>query len=166
MSNVISRSIPPQSIVNLVNPAVRMVLESPLHAALDKTLLVLHITGRRTGRHYDIPVGYIDLDGRLFVVTQHAWRANLRGRADVEVTHRGRRLLMHAELDDDPRCVAAAFARVIERLGLRTGQRRLGITIHSRRTPSPSELEAAVRDFDLARLTLTAPTAVTGRLER
>jgi len=70
------------------------------------------------------------------------------------------------ELDDDPRCVAAAFARVIERLGLRTGQRRLGITIHSRRTPSPSELEAAVRDFDLARLTLTAPTAVTGRLER
>jgi hypothetical protein len=81
-----------------MNPAVHAVLRSPLHAALDRSMLVLHVTGRKTGRRYDIPVGYVDLDGHLLVVAQHRWRANLRGGADIEVTYRGRRQRMRADL--------------------------------------------------------------------
>jgi F420H(2)-dependent quinone reductase len=102
MTAAVSRRIPPQPLIDLLNPLVRGVLQSPLHAALDGALLVLHITGRKTGRRYDIPVGYIDLDQQLIVVTQHAWRVNLRGGADIEVTHHGRRQAMHTDLDEDP----------------------------------------------------------------
>ena len=77
----ISRTIPPQPLINLANPVVRALLRSPVHAVLDSALLVLHIVGRRTRRSYDLPVGYVDLDGELLVVTQHAWRANVRGGA-------------------------------------------------------------------------------------
>jgi hypothetical protein len=68
MTTAIGRSIPPQRLINLVNPIVRAVLQSPLHRMLDGALLVLHITGRKTGRRYTIPVSYVDLDGYLIVI--------------------------------------------------------------------------------------------------
>jgi hypothetical protein len=79
MTTAVGRSIPPQRLINLMNPLVRSVLQSPLHGELDGTLLVLHLTGRKSGRRFDIPVSYVDFDGRLIVVTQHKWRVNVRG---------------------------------------------------------------------------------------
>ncbi|GAA4551150.1 nitroreductase/quinone reductase family protein [Pseudonocardia xishanensis] len=157
MSTTLTRTVPPQPMVDLVNPLVRGVLRSPLHGALDSALLILHVTGRRSGRRFDIPVGYIELDGAHLVVTQHTWRANLRGGAEVEVTIRGARVAMHAEVDEDPVSVAAAFDRVVERFGWRAAGRMLGLTDHAGRRPTPAELEAAVREFDLALVTLTPP---------
>lgn len=42
----------------LVNPLVRTLLRSPLHFLLSRRLLLLQITGRRTGRVFEILVGY------------------------------------------------------------------------------------------------------------
>ena len=42
MSATLTRRIPPQRLLDLVNPLVRAVLRSPLHAALDHALLILH----------------------------------------------------------------------------------------------------------------------------
>ena len=156
MTAAVSRRIPPQPLINLLNPVVRAVLRSPLHPAVDGALLELHVIGRKTGRRYDIPVGYTTLDEQLLVLTQHTWRANLRGGADIEVTHRGRRQAMHADLDEDPTLVAATLHRVIERLGWQAAQRPLGVRIHVGRIPTLSELEAAVREYDLSTLTLAA----------
>ncbi len=71
MTRTITHNPPPQVLINLVNPLVRFALSSPLHGVLDSALLTLHVTGRVTGRRFDIPVGYVDVDGRLVVVTQH-----------------------------------------------------------------------------------------------
>ena len=156
MTTVVGRSIPPQRLINLVNPLVRAVLQSPLHGTLDSALLLLHITGRKTGRRYDIPMSYVGIDDRhLIVITQHTWRVNARGGADVEVTYRGHRQMMPGDLDEDPTSVTAALHRVIERIGWKAAQRRLGLKVHVGRTPSLRELEAAVREFKLASLTLT-----------
>jgi deazaflavin-dependent oxidoreductase (nitroreductase family) len=156
MTTAVSRSTPPQRLINAMNPVVRALLRSPLHAAVDGALLMLHVTGRKTGRPYDIPVGYLDLDGRFVVVTQHTWRANLRGVADVEVTYAGHRRTMHADLDEEPGSVAATLYRMIDRIGWQAARRQLGLTITVRRTPSLAELEEAVREYDLATVTLTA----------
>jgi hypothetical protein len=155
MSTAVSRSIPAQRLVNLVNPGVRALLRSPLHAVVDKALLMLHVVGGKTGRRYDIPVGYVALDGRFVVVTQHAWRANLRGVACVDVTRAGRRRSMSAHLDEDRSSVAATLRDVIERIGWEAARRRLGLTITVHRTPTHAELEEAVQEYDLATITLT-----------
>src|SRR5215469_17584388 len=89
MSGTVKRSVPPAALVKMGNPLVRVLLGSPLHGILDDSFLVLHVTGRKTGRRYSIPVGYVDMDGKLTVVTLARWRVNLRGGADVEVTLRG-----------------------------------------------------------------------------
>ncbi|MGW5242215.1 nitroreductase/quinone reductase family protein [Monashia sp. NPDC004114] len=152
----ISRSLPPQALINFANPAVRAVLRSPVHGAMDGALLLLHIVGRKTGRRYDIPVGYVDVDGRLLVVTQHAWRANVRGGAEVEVTSRGQRQRMHCTLDEDPRSVAMSIHRVMEVLGPKAAQRLTGLKAREGESPSVGQLEAAVREYGLSALTLTA----------
>lgn len=155
MTTAVGRSVPPQRLINLVNPLVRAVLQSPLHRTLDSALLVLHIAGRKTGRRYDIPVSYLDIDGHLIVITQHTWRVNARGGADIEVTYRGHRQIMHGDLDEDPTSVTTTLHRVIERIGWKAAQRQLRLKTHVGRTPSLPELEAAVREFNLASLTLT-----------
>ncbi len=155
MSSVISHRPPPRRLVRFSNPLVRGLIRSPLHAVTDSFLLLLHVRGRTTGRLYDIPVGFVDLGGHLVVVTEHAWRVNVRGGAEVEVTHGGRRTTMHAELDDEPAAVAATLHAVIERIGWQAAGRQLGLTIVARRTPTLGELADAVREFDLATIKLT-----------
>jgi hypothetical protein len=154
MTIAISRSIPPQRLITFLNPLVRAVIRSPLHTVTDSTLLLLHVRGRKTGHAYDIPVGYVNLRGHFIVVTQHAWRANVRGVADVEVTHGGHTRSMHAELDEEPGPVAATLHEVIERIGWRAARRQIGLSITVGRTPTPGELEDAVREFHLATITL------------
>jgi hypothetical protein len=120
-------------------------------------LLTLHVVGARSGRRYDIPVGYVNVDGRFVVITQHRWRVNLRGGRDIQVTHGGRRTAMHAELDEDPASVAGTLHRVINRIGWKAARTQLGLTVTARRTPTLTDLEEAVREFGLATITLTLP---------
>jgi hypothetical protein len=156
MTDTIHRRIPPQRLVMLANPFVRAVARSPLHGLVDDALLVLHIVGRRTGHRYDVPVGFVPLGSDLIVVTQHAWRVNLRGASEVEVTHRGRRVRRHVELDEDPGTVAVTLHRVVQRYGTVRAQRRLGLTFPAGREPTRTELEAAAREFGLTVVRLAA----------
>jgi F420H(2)-dependent quinone reductase len=154
----VGRRVPPQRLVTLANPLVRLAMRTPLlHRLLDAAVLVLHVVGRRTGRSYDIPVGFVTLEGELVVMTQHAWRANLRGVADVEVTHRGRRSVRRVALEEKPAAVAATIERIVDRYGAAETQRRLGLRFRGDLRPSRAELEAAVRVYDLAMLHLAEP---------
>jgi F420H(2)-dependent quinone reductase len=146
----VERVRPPLLLVRLANPVMRWLLASPLHAAVSSQLLLLHFTGRRTGRRYTVPAGYHDLDGVPSVLTNSGWRLNFRGGADIEVTLRGRRRPVQATLVEDPATVAAVYQGVIDRLGWRAAQRRLGIRVNVGRAPTPDELVEAVRTSGLS----------------
>lgn len=137
-----------------MNPLVRIALRSPLHRLLDDALVILHVTGRRSGRGYDIPVGFVERDDGLLVITQHRWRRNLRGGADVQVTRFGRRVTMHADLDEDPARVAAVLRSTIDDIGRDGARRQLGLVIDPGADPDIDELTDAASEFDLALVTL------------
>jgi F420H(2)-dependent quinone reductase len=155
MTSTVKRSVPPPALVKMGNPVVRMLLGSPLHGVLDDSFLVLHLTGRKTGRRYDIPVGYVDMEGKLAVVTVSRWRVNLRGGADVEVTLRGRRRPMRALLEEDPAAVAVSYQAMIGRLGWTKAQRQLGILLPGGRAPTLLELSDAAGEYGWSVITLT-----------
>ena len=155
MTSAVKLTVPPRGVIRMINPAVRLVLSSPLHELLDPAVVLLHVTGRKTGRRYDIPVGYALIDGRLTVLTAGAWRVNLRGVADVEVTWQGRRRRMHAMLEEEPAAVAVACQRVIDRLGWRQASRQLGISGSDDRQPTLLELKEAAAEYRWAVITLT-----------
>ena len=54
-------------------------------------MMLLTYTGRKTGKRYTIPVGYVRDEEVLVVFSSRAWRRNLRGGALVEVILQGRR---------------------------------------------------------------------------
>jgi len=73
----------------VVNPAVRALLRSPAHRLVSGHLMLLTVTGRRTGRTFTFPVGYREDGDRLRVHVaspeRKRWWRNLRGGAPVEV---------------------------------------------------------------------------------
>lgn len=146
----VERVTPPLALMKLANPVMRRLLHSPLHALASSQLLLLHFTGRRTGRRYTVPVGYHDLDGVLSVLTNSGWRMNFRGGADIDVTLRGRRRPARATLVEDPATVVTAYQGVIDRLGWQAAQRRLGIGVNVGRAPTQEELTEAVREAGLS----------------
>ncbi len=75
------------------NPLMKLLLRSPWHWNASGELMLITVTGRKTGKRYTTPVNYVQ-DANLLSVLTHAhrtWWRNLRGGAPVEVVLRGRR---------------------------------------------------------------------------
>ena len=143
----VQRVRPPKAPYDVVNRVLRWVLSSPRRASrVGEHLLLLHLTGRKTGRRIHVPVAYRDApDGRLLVLTSSVWRVNLRGRPEVEVTLRGRRLPARAELVADVDAVAQVYRTLIAEQGHAKAGRRMGIRINVERVPTHEELVDAAR---------------------
>ena len=65
----------------LYNPIVIWLLYSPLHSLMDKSTILVTITGRKSGKKYTIPVSYIRDGDTLLVISQREhtwWKSRLR----------------------------------------------------------------------------------------
>jgi hypothetical protein len=143
----VERAAPPKGPFVVVNRVMRWLLSSPARSRrVGQQLLLLHVTGRRTGRELTFPVAYRrTTDGRLLVLTNAVWRVNLRGRPDLDVTMLGVRTPARAELVEDPDTVAGVYRELIDREGHARAGRRMGIRINVDRTPTTAELADAAR---------------------
>jgi hypothetical protein len=139
-----------------VNPMMRRLVE---RGRFGNQLLVLHYTGRRTGRRFDVPAGYHMIDGVVSVLTNSGWRHNFAGGKDIEVTLHGRRQPARAVLIDRPDSVAAVYERLVGELGVRQAERRLGIRINLDRAPTLDELRDAVQRSKLSIVQIQIPTS-------
>lgn len=63
----------------LANPFVRALLRSPLHGLLSRSVMLITVFGRRTGRSYTLPVQYARLGAIVYVYSpgDRRWRHNL-----------------------------------------------------------------------------------------
>ncbi len=146
--------VPPTLMVKIINPVFRRVLGSPLHGLMSKSLMVLHVTGRKSGRVYDVPVGRHEMDGQLLTYAGGRWRPNLRGGAHVRLTLDGRERAAYAVLEEDPDKVAEVFWKIVERLGHKSAQ-RAGLTVNVDRQPTLDEVREGTRGRALVLFTLT-----------
>jgi hypothetical protein len=70
-----AQTLPLQGLVNRVN---RGLLRTPMLCRLvGRRLLTMYLVGRKSGRHYAVPVAYTRRNGTLLVGTQSAWARNL-----------------------------------------------------------------------------------------
>ena len=150
--NAVERVRPPKGPYRIINRIMRWMLSRPNRAQrIGRHVMLLHVTGRRTGRQIVFPVAYRSADdGRLLVLTNSPWRVNLRGNPAVAVTLLGERRPARAELVEDPASVAKIYSAVIEDLGYAKAGRRMGIRINVPRPPTPDELAEAARRDGLA----------------
>ena len=100
----------------VVNPVVRALLRSPLHRLLSGGVLLLTITGRRTGRPYALPAQYRRRGDQVAIVPgiagRKTWWRNLDGGAPVRLRIRGEVFTGEGEVltGDAARTALAAIA--------------------------------------------------------
>lgn len=77
----------------IVNGPVTILLRSPLHGLLSRKVLLLTVSGRRTGRRYVLPAQYAARGERVYVLPGRpeakTWWRNLVEPAPVTVLIRG-----------------------------------------------------------------------------
>ena len=100
------------------------VLRSPLHRMMSKSLLVLTYAGRRSGMVYELPLQYLDVDGRLVIwagnATEKTWWRNFETPAAVSVRLRGQDVDAKASLVDDPTQRITALRAYLDRYPITT----------------------------------------------
>ena len=108
-------------------------------------LAMLCFDGRRTGKRYEVPVAYHELNGEPLILTAGGWTRNLRGGADVEFVHDGERKPMRAELVEDAEEVARVYEALLLKDGLDEAKpTKIGLKVEGDRMPTCAEIAAAV----------------------
>lgn len=89
-------------IMRLVNVPMRRLLGLPFPTPLGGRLMLLRLTGRRTGRIYRQPVSYIRDGDTLLTPGDGRWTLNLVERRPVPIRLLGRDITAEPELIGDP----------------------------------------------------------------
>lgn len=91
------------------NDFMAWVLRSPFHALLSNGMMLITVTGRRTGRKYTTPVGYYREGDCLWILTNRdrTWWRNLRGGAEVRLLLKRSPVTALAEPELDGKTVEA-----------------------------------------------------------
>ncbi|WP_169814775.1 nitroreductase family deazaflavin-dependent oxidoreductase [Nocardia crassostreae] len=102
---------PVPSYQNYVNALMRTLLRVPgLSSVVGKRLLILHVTGRKSGKVYDVPVAYTRHDGEILIGTRLLpWVKNIRKDTPVQVSMGGPRRTADGEVATDNESVMRLY---------------------------------------------------------
>jgi deazaflavin-dependent oxidoreductase (nitroreductase family) len=141
-------SIPPY-----VNQAMKLVLRSPVHGMVSKSLLLITFTGRKSGKTYTTPVSYSQYGDRVYIFTHAGWWKNLRIIAPVTLHIRGRDLRGLAEpVAEDKQTVAAGLTEHLRKVP--SDARYYGVTFDENKNPRAEEVEQAAQTVVMIRIRL------------
>jgi deazaflavin-dependent oxidoreductase (nitroreductase family) len=127
----------------IVNRGMQLVLRSPLHALVSKTVLLITFSGRKSGKTYTTPVSYSQDGERVTIFTHASWWKNLVPSAPVTLQLQGRQLQGLAEpVAKDKQAIAAGLAAHLRRVP--SDARYYEVTFDDRGDPRPEEVKRAV----------------------
>ncbi|AZG48672.1 hypothetical protein D7316_05292 [Gordonia insulae] len=127
---------------NVANRVVRVLLATPgLNRVVGGRLVTLYIVGRRSGRHYTVPVAYQRQGEKLLIGTPFGWGKNLRTGEPVEIRLRGERTTADVEAFTDEASVVAHYAHICRENAQFAKFNQIGVG--SDGTPDAADLHAA-----------------------
>jgi deazaflavin-dependent oxidoreductase (nitroreductase family) len=134
------------------NDFMSWVLRSPLHGMLSKGMMLITVTGRKTGRKYTTPVEYYDQGGYLWVITSRdrKWWRNVRGGAEVGLLLKRKPVTALAEAILDEAEVEAQLMEYVRRMPV--SARALGLLENN--VPNEEAVKRVVKDRLFVRLTI------------
>jgi deazaflavin-dependent oxidoreductase (nitroreductase family) len=95
----------------LANRFVRGLLRIPMVCRLaGRRLITVYVVGRKSGRHYTVPVAYTRHDGSLVIGTSFGWGRNLRTGEPVDIRLKGRRRPAGVQVLTDEAGVVGLYA--------------------------------------------------------
>jgi deazaflavin-dependent oxidoreductase (nitroreductase family) len=100
------------------NDFIKIILLSPLHGLFGGNLVLITVTGRKSGQAITTPVNYYRIADTLWVISNRnrKWWRNVRGGADVTLHLQGRDVQAHAESITEERVVASQIGEYVRHL--------------------------------------------------
>jgi hypothetical protein len=127
----------------VANPTMTALLRSPLHGLLSKSLMLLIYEGRKSGKRFIIPVGYVRHNDRIYVFTHSAWYKNFIGGAPMAMRRRGELVRGTATVIDDPAKIYQVVQQIVADRG-DTMTERMGLT-----SATPMHAPAGVKFIEI-----------------
>jgi hypothetical protein len=128
----------------LVNPVVRLLLRSPLHPLLSRSLVILSCPGRKSGRWRSLPCMYARDGQDLYIIPgqpdRKIWWRNLRQPTPVQLRLQGRDLNGTATASSHPAAVATGLRRYLARYP--KAATPLGVRLDTNGTPHRTATDA------------------------
>ena len=133
----------------LLNKMVSWLLRSRLHGVVSKKIMLLEMTGRKSGRKYTFPISYVR-DGEVLLCladrATRTWWKNLRGGADVTLWLRGQQVTGVAQaIDDDLEAIAERFEKML--IAFPSGAKHYDVGLDEGKRPFPADITRAAQQI-------------------
>ncbi len=130
----------------IANPFVKLLAHSSLHHLVDKNVVLITYTGRKSGLTKTVPVNYLLEEKTIHVISvrNRNWWRNLKGGATVEVLLKGKMRNAWAVLLEDRKKVAEEL-HLICKHNPKYAQ-YLNIKLNANGIPNPKDLLEAARN--------------------
>ena len=94
-------------LTKLSKPLMVVLLRSPLHRLLSKRVMLITYTGRKSGKSFTVPVGYVQEGKTLTTLSQseRIWWRNLRNGAPVSLRLRCKEISGQSKVSEAPQAV-------------------------------------------------------------
>jgi hypothetical protein len=137
----------------IINQTMKLVLSSPVHGMVSKTILLINFTGRKSGKTYTTPVSYSQTNDQVFIFTHAAWWKNLLSTTPVTLLLRGRELRGLAEsVSEDKQAISAALKAHLQKVPF--DARFYGVTFDDNNIPKEEEVQKAAQTAVMIRIQL------------
>ena len=138
---------PPQ----FMNSLVKLLLRSPFHSRVSNTLMLLTFTGRKSGKAFTLPIGYLQQDGEVLVFTDHKWWKNVQAHPTVGMLIKGKKLQGIAEVvHGEPEVIAKELFTFIEHHPM--ASRAYNVKLDETKKPIREDVQQAAQRFTLIRI--------------
>lgn len=101
----------------IINPLMKLILRTPLHGLVSDDLTLITFTGRKTGKKYTTPVGFIEMNGSIMMFTDSPWWRNIEEEPNITLRLKGERVQGQAEIISDPDLIREYLQKMVEKRG-------------------------------------------------
>jgi hypothetical protein len=136
------------------NPIMIWLLQSPLHGILSGHMMVINYRGRKSGKAYQIPIGYERVEGVLMTISykHRTWWRNLRGGVPVSIRLLGMDVNGVASVIEDETGVMEGMKAFFG--GNPRTARMFGVKVSRDGEPEPESLKLAAKERCVVRTIL------------
>lgn len=140
------------------NDFMAWVLRSPFHGLLSNGMMLITVTGCKTGKKYTTPVGYYREDGTLWVLTNRdrTWWKNLRGGAQVFLLLKGLPVTAFAEPELEEQAVERRMCDYLRHIP--QAAKSMHIRVENGKA-DPQDVASVAKDRLFVRICLPSPSA-------
>lgn len=136
------------------NPIMTWLLKSPFHGMVSRGLMLVTVTGCKSGKSISTPTNYLRDGDTLWVISwrDRKWWRNLRGGAKVHVLLAGRRVEGRGEVMEDGKRIAESLFAYYQKVPHLA--KYVGIRLDGSVQPNLASCEQAAQKLVMVRIEL------------